>query len=239
MGKRKCFLVLDTETCGSLEEPLVYDLGAQVIDLSGHELESASWTIYDIYAGQRELMQTAYYAEKLPQYEVGMKNGQWQMKRFYNARKQILTWLEDYDVIAVCAYNASFDRKALNNTLRFLTEGKSRFFFPYGTEFIDIWTMASSTIFKTARYRKMAYENNWVSPHGNVRTTAEHAYRYLTGNIEYEERHTALEDVKIEVCIFLHCWKRCKSEEKRIVSNPWKLPQGEWYYTEARKDGVI
>lgn len=239
MGKQKCFMVLDTETAGTIEEPLVYDFGVQVINLSGKVLAEASWTIYDIYAEQRELMKTAYYAEKLPQYEQGMRDGLWTMRRFFNVRKQIWAWLKEFDVLAVCAYNASFDRRALNNTLRFITGGKSKWFFPYGTQFIDIWNMATSTIFQSAAYRKMAYEQGWVSDKGNMLTNAEVAYRFLSGADEFEERHTALEDVKIEVQIFLHCWKKCAPADREIIGNPWRKPQAKWYYTEARKDGII
>ena len=239
MAKKKCFLILDTETCGTMEEPLVYDFGAEISDLSGNIMESASWTIYDIYVGQKELMKSAYYAEKLPQYEEGMKSGLWTMKRFYNVRKQVLAWMDKYDVIAVCAYNAKFDRRALNNTLRFLSDGKYKYFFPYGTKFIDIWTMAAATIFQSRKYRKMAYENGWYSPNGNVRTTAEHAYRYLTDSVDYEERHTALEDVKIETEIFLHCWRHTTDAQREIIGNPWRLPQAYWYYHQAKRDGVI
>ena len=124
-------LVPDTETCHSLEEPLVYDFGAQVINLRTMEVaEEVSYTVYEIYAGQRELMKTAYYAEKLPLYEKGMKKGEWKMKRFYNIRKEVWGWFDKYNIVAVAAYNTRFDRKALNNTLRFLTDGKSKYFFP-------------------------------------------------------------------------------------------------------------
>lgn len=239
MGKMKCFLILDVETCGDMEAPLVYDLGAQVVNLSGRVLESASWTIYDIYAGQRELMKSAYYADKLPQYEIDMREGKRVMKRFFSVRKIIHNWLKHYDVLAVCAYNAKFDRLALNNTIRFLTDGRMKWFFPYGTEFIDIWNMASSTIFQTAKFRKMAYENGWYTSKGNVLTNAEVAYRYLTGNTQFEEAHTGLEDVKIETEIFLHCWKKTSSADRKIIGQTWRKPQPMWRYTEAKMDGVI
>ena len=232
-------LMIDTETAGTLEEPLVYDIGAQVMDLSGNVYESESWVVYDIYAVQREKMKTAYYAEKLPRYEEGLKNGNWIMKRFFTIRKTILEWIDRYEITAVCAYNTKFDRKALNNTLRFITEGRMRFFFPYGIEFFDVWTMASSTIFQTRTYRKMAYDNGWYSEKGNIRTTAEHAWRYISGNLDFDEAHTALEDVKIESEIFLRCWKNTTPEQRQIIGNPWRLPQKEWYYTEAKKDGAI
>ena len=69
------FIVIDTETAGGLEFPLAYDIGFIVIDRDGKEFERFSFVVHDIYAGQRELMKTAFYAEKLPLYESILKNG--------------------------------------------------------------------------------------------------------------------------------------------------------------------
>ena len=38
--------------------------------------------------------------------------------------------------------------------------------------------------------------------------TAEAVYAYITGNPEYSEEHTALEDSKIEAAILFEAWKR-------------------------------
>ena len=75
----------------------------------------------------------------------------------------------------------------------------------------------------------MADEMGWESDCGNVRTNAEVGYSYLSGKNDFEERHTALEDVKIETEIFVACLKaRVKAEDMGIVANPWRKPQPAW-----------
>ena len=237
--KKKYFLVIDTETTGEISAPLVYDVGAKVIDLQGRTYESMSSVIYEIYAKQRETMKSAYYAEKLPQYEEDLKNGKRKMHTFYTVRKTLLDWMEKYDIEAVCAYNMPFDKKALNNTYKFITEGKRRFFFPKETKYIDIWVMACSSIFQRKSYQQMAYENAWYSDKGNVLTNAEKAYCYLMNRNDFEESHTALEDVEIESAIFTYCWRYTTEEERKVIYLPWRKPQKEWYYYEAHEDGII
>lgn len=238
MGKRKFFLAIDTETAGSIAKPLVYDVGFKVFDLSGKVYERFSFVNYDIYT-KKDIMNSAYYAEKLPQYEADLKAGTRKMVKFFTIRKKVIECLQQYDVEAVCAYNTAFDRRALNNTFAYLTDNKYRFFFPYGTKFIDIWNMTCSSIFQTRSFYNTAYENNWYSPTGNVRTNAEVAYSFITKRFDFVESHTALEDVDIEQEIFLYCWKKTKEEHRFIVGCPWRKPQKDWYYIEACKDGVI
>ena len=221
------FLAIDTETCGSLEKSLVYDLGARVMDSKGGVYEETSLVLHDIYCGERELMKSAYYADKLPQYETGLRDGTWKMVKVKTAFKMIRDWMEDYGITEVIAYNTSFDRRALDNTMRHCT--KYRHFFPKDTEFLDIWNMACSTLYQRQKFYEMAHRLGWESPAGNVRTNAEVGYSYLTGVEGYQECHTALEDVKIEAQLFLACLKaRVKNEDKYIVPNPWRKPQPGW-----------
>ena len=229
------FLAIDTETCGSLEKPLVYDLGARVMDSRGGIYEEASLVLHDIYCGERELMKTAYYAEKLPQYEAGLRNGTWKMVKVKTAFKMIRDWMEDYGITEVIAYNTSFDCRALDNTMRHCT--KYRHFFPKDTDFLDVWNMMASTLFKHKSYYEMAFANNWESPAGNVRTNAEVGYAFISGVEDFKERHTALEDVKIETALFLACYHKTKKEDRVIIANPWRKPQKKWKeYKDKRRE---
>ncbi len=238
--KKKYFLVLDTETCGDVEKnPLVYDVGAQIIDLHGNVLESGSWVVYDIYVGLRDLMKTAYYAEKLPQYERDLKQGKRKMAKLYTIRKTLLEWVNKYEVEAICAYNARFDIRALNNTFKHTTNGKYYYFFPKKLAIIDIWHMAVVSICSMESYCRMAYEHGFVTEKGNMRTTAEMVYAYLINVPDFEESHTGLEDVQIEVQIFLYCWKKTKPEQRVLRGNPWRIPQPYWNYVEAKTEHLI
>lgn len=239
MSRRKYFIAIDTETCGDLEAPFVYDAGIKVYDFSFSSYEEHSFVVYDTYVGMKDLMQTAYYANKLPQYEIDLRNGKRKMVRFFTLRRLVWNLMKKYNTKIVVAYNTKFDRNALNNTLRVLTNGERKYFFPYGTEFLDVWTMACSTVCQTRGFRKAAYDNEWYSPKGNVRTSAEVVYAYVAKHPDFIECHTALEDVNIEVEIMRYCWRKAKKEDRGIIANPWRRPQPFWYYTEARKDGRI
>ena len=237
---KKYILVLDCETAGDVEEnPTVYDLGATVIDLRGNVVECASWVIADVFLDMPELMASAYYAKKLPQYYADIDAGRRKLVKLSTARKIIWQWMFKYNAFDVAAYNCSFDRRALNLTTALLSGGEYKHFFPYKTKFIDIWRLACETVCSSRDYQRVAYDNGWFSPSGNVRTTAEYVYRYLVNEPTFEESHTALEDVKIEVEIMLHCWKKVPADNRNIIWNPWRIPQGEWVYREAKFDGVI
>ena len=153
MGK-DYYLVLDVETANSTNDPLVYDLGFAVCDRKGNIYEAESYVVSDIFYKETELMQTAYYHEKLPKYYEGIKEKAFKVINFYTAKKRIADLIEQYNIKAVCAYNASFDTKALNTTQRYLTNSKYRYFLPYGTEIYCIWHMACQVICTQKRYIK-------------------------------------------------------------------------------------
>ena len=51
-----------------------------------------------------------------------------------------------------------------------------------------------------------------------VRLTAEILYRYISGQHDFDESHTGLEDVLIETVIMAHCFRQHKKMEKRLFS---------------------
>lgn len=236
MSKKQYVMMIDTETAGSVGYPLPYDVGFAVADLQGNLYEPHSFVNGDIYCGERELMKTAYYAEKLPQYEADLRDGKRKMTTFFKIRKTFYELYHDYGCLGVAAYNTGFDRRSMNNGFAHATEGRCRYFFKKDMPLLDVWTMACNSIFKTRTFRRAAYDNGWYSEKGNVRTNAEVAFAYISGQHEFTESHTALEDVMIEAEIMAYCWKRTDPEQRGIVGCPWRIPQGEWYYTEDRLD---
>lgn len=75
--RKKYYIVLDTETANEIPDQLVYDLGFVVTDKQGNIYERFSFVINDIFLNEKDLMQTAYYADKLPQYYEGIKSKKW------------------------------------------------------------------------------------------------------------------------------------------------------------------
>lgn len=223
MRKNEYFIVLDTETANSIKFPLPYDLGYKVMNKKGETVVSRSLCIYEIYVGQKEMMKTAYYSNKLPQYEDELKNGQRKLVKLYTARKMILEDMETYKTNRVYAYNMNFDKRALNNDQKFITDYRYHYFFPKDTDFRCIWNMACQVLLARPSYIKFALANNYVSEKGNILTNAECCYRYITKNTEFQEAHKGIDDVNIEAEILLECFRQHKKMDTKPYTACWQI----------------
>lgn len=212
------FIVLDCEATQEVKargccpnSALVYDLGWVVTD--GVEMhERRSLVISDIYSNKA--MKSAYYAKKLPQYEVGLLTGDWTMVNMVKARELFAADCEKYDVREVWAYNCHYDRIALAHTCEVLSNGFVNEFFPAGTKVRDIWGAAGSTICATAKFVKWCMANDYVTAKGNPTTNAEVVTRYLTDE-DFVEAHTALADCEIELAILMAAKRRKQKMDTR------------------------
>ena len=223
--RRKYFMVLDIETANSTEQGLAYDIGFAVADRKGKIYESRSLMIAEMFYGENDLMQSAYYAEKLPQYWEQLLNGEREMVSILTAKRIVAKTMEEYGIEDVYAYNAHFDTSNLNWTIRYLTKSKYRWFFPYGTKYHCIWHMACQTILTQKSFLRFAIENELTSASGNISTSAETAYKYISRNVDFEESHTGLEDVEIETKILVKCYAQHKKMDTKINRRCWTIPQ--------------
>lgn len=227
--RRHYIIVLDTETANTLtsvdedgkertdmSNVLVYDCGWCVMDTSGNIYEERSFVNRDIFVYERELMQSAYYAWKIPQYVEDIRNGERQMASTYEIRQIMLSDMETYGIKEVVAHNARFDLNALNLIQRWTTKSRFRYWFPYGTEIWDTMKCSRSVIHKMPTYQKFCEENGFLTANGKLSTTAENLYRFIIGNPDYQEEHRAIEDVRIEREIFLYCKRQHKAMEKEL-----------------------
>lgn len=224
--RRKYYLVLDTETANGLEDPLVYDLGYAIIDKHGTIFKTESFIVSDIFY-QNDLMTSAYYARKIPMYYKDIKVGTRKVVNLYTARKILLDDIEEWRIEAVLAYNMAFDYRATTTTQRYETKSKYRYFLPYGVPIWCIWNMACHSICNTRQYVNFCLQNGEVSNAGNIKTSAETVYKFITKNPQFTESHTALEDVLIEAQIFVKCVKRegIGSIHTKINRGCWRIPQ--------------
>lgn len=212
--RKSYFVVFDTETANGLDDPIVYDLGFAVVDKKGTVYETNSLIIREVFYGMKDLMKSAYYANKIPKYEEEISNGQRKVVSLYEARKIFQDVCKKYNVKACIAHNARFDYRSTSKTQRYLTKSKYRFFLPYGIELWDTMKMANDTICKQVHYKEFCYNNGYLTKNGRVRKTAEILYRYISGEHDFNEEHTGLADVLIEKEIFAHCIKQHKPMRK-------------------------
>ena len=172
MDKRINYLMgLDTETCNGI-------IVGDKLDLSQSIVYDIGWVITDKQGAMKDVMSSAYYADKIPMYWEQVKSGQRKLVRFSTMYNQFWEDVKKYNVKNAFAHNARFDYNALNNTIRFLTKSKSRYFFPRKIEMWDTLKMARQTIGKQKSYRKYCEVNNFVTKHRvpQPRLTAEILY---------------------------------------------------------------
>jgi hypothetical protein len=209
------YLFMDSETAetnvvnGQLDvsNGQVYDLGLMVIDENGKVYDQISMVNEDVFFGMPESMQNAYYADKIPQYLEDMRMGKRKIVNSWQMYKIFKEMLQKYDISAVVAHNAFFDVNVLNSTMRYQTKSCKRWFVPWGYTIIDTLKLARNTFGKDPDYIEWCKANDYMTKHEvpRPRLTAEILYRYITGNNDYVESHTGLEDVTIEKEIFLKC----------------------------------
>lgn len=202
--KTTTVMMIDTETTNDIDCPIVYDVGYQIFTLTDGVLCERSFVNADVFLDP-ELMENAYFAEKIPQYWEDIKAGRRTLARWSTIKKQIRVDCLRYDVKIACAHNASFDNRALNTTQRYITTSKNRYFLPFGVEWWDTLKMSRAILKKDENYGAFCYDNDYLTKNGCRRYTAEIIYRWLSGKEEFTESHTGLEDVKIEREIFNFC----------------------------------
>lgn len=217
-------IMLDTETANThstdagldMSDVLPYDIGFAVIDSHGRVYEKFSFVNSDIFYHEAELMKSAYYAKKIPQYLNDILNGDREVANTYEIRKALVDKINEYDCKFICAHNARFDCRALNNIQRWTTKSKYRYFLPFGIEWWDTLKMARSVLGAMPTYRKFCEENNYITKNSQLRFTAEIIYRYISKNNDFVESHTGLEDVEIEAQILAYCVRQHKKMDKKL-----------------------
>lgn len=209
------FIVLDTETTNDIDCPICYDIGFSVIDEKGKVYETKSYVVAEVFLN-KELMKSAYFADKIPQYWENIKEGTRELKTLYNIRKSLHSIMEKYKTCFVMAHNMRFDYLSTATTQRYLTKSKYRYFFPYGTIFLDTLKMAREVFSKDEKYCQFCVENDYLTKNGKNRYTAEILYRFLNGDNSFIESHTGLEDCLIEKEIFVECVKRYPQIDGRL-----------------------
>lgn len=225
---RRPFIVLDVEATQTVKTAicradlaLVYDLGWIVTD-GETVFERRSFIISDVFYSP--YMENAYYADKLPQYYVAadLIDGDWVMINFAGARRQFFADCVAYGVKDVWAYNCRYDRMALNNTVKTLSNEFVTDFFPADVSIRDIWGAAGTTICNTKKYVRWCMDNNYLTEKGNPITNAEIVYSYLIQD-DFVEDHTALADCEIELDILNAALKRKQKMDTREMQG-WRAP---------------
>lgn len=223
--RKKYIMVLDTETTNNnmeskFNDGLVYDIGFTIADKKGNIYAKRSYAVKEIF-DWKELMDTAYYKNKLPKYYEKLAKGEMKKETIWNIKKAIKTAMEYFNITEVWAFNANFDLTTLNNTVRYLSGSGCRYFFKYGTQVCDIWHVACQTL----GLQKTFQWENVRNAKGNLITNAERMFGYIIQDETFEEEHTGLADAEIETKILARCLASHKSIDKKINRACWRICQ--------------
>ena len=195
---KKIYCILDTETVGGATTPEgFYHLGGIIHDRQGNIFGCFNYLVADML----DRIEFDDYAKKnMPLYVDMLEQGSATLiDTQENAIAMVNAICEYFNVDTVMAFNSGFD--FCKTMCCDLLENRN---------FIDIWLMALETVCQKTSYRKFCAENGRYNKKGNCLTNAESVYAYLTDTPNYCEEHTALEDSKIEMEIFLACIKMHK-----------------------------
>lgn len=213
-------LVLDTETADLTGA--VYDVGYTIADKKGNIILERTWLVEEIFTNAKKMM-GAFYAGKLFTHYAGMlERGEIRLTPWATIIDTLRADMAEHNVTILAAYNAGFDTRVMTATHKML--GFTGKVLAQPVKILDLWQFACETKLSQKQYKKIAIENGWVSPKGNIKTGAEFAYRFITRDFQFVEDHTALSDARIETEIMAECFRMKKRVPYGIMNaHPWRI----------------
>lgn len=192
---KKYYMVLDTETVADARVP--YDVAWIVVDREGKVYERFNGLVAEILHNEtlRYLIRKDSFSKRKASFYLD--NEPAQIMPFDEIAIRASQTIEFYNAVVV-AYNAAFDIKVLNNYSQLLHDMP---FFDSETKVWDLWNMALNTICDSSNYVRWCINSGFITEKGNISCSAESVYSYLTGDVTFEEDHTALSDCEIEAKI--------------------------------------
>lgn len=219
MRKTDKYLLIDTETVGDIPFQRAYDVGAVVTDSKGEIYETCHFLVEETFSDLRD-MSTAYYANKFVGYLHLLEAGAVHVRKFYQICQYLDNMADRWNVKYLAAYNLGFDKRAMENTCRALYGFKkwSR------REYKDfcVFTAACEVLYGK-KYIKAARLNGWETDKGNVKTSAEMGYRFISGESEFIEEHRGLQDCMIEAQLLAAVKATHKKHTGRIMGFPSRM----------------
>ena len=222
------FIVLDVEGYATCKP---YNIGWLVGDKSGLTHRERSFAVMPavwdniVYKTEKQNVKGLQVAHEMTHRNIEeiLCDDIGKYEKVYNSDSIFSALVEDiteFDIKRIWAYNCNFDRSAID---RLLNESQ-RTIINHTITWCDIIPAILHTRLLNRDYIEFCKSNNFLTDKGNIRTKAETVYKYLTNNLNFEERHTGLEDVKIEYEILLSAMKSTKNV-KRKPCQAWKIIQ--------------
>ena len=179
------YIILDTETKTINGNIFAYSIGFMVVDRYDRIYEKWEFLI-------KETIQD--YKINLDKYA----NNPVIIASAKSIKRLLLRLIDDYNIKAIIAHNAPHDKTALYNTLK-------------GLDVVP-WLCTYRTALKTlCRYKTYPYKTKTGLPSA----TAQDLYRYISGEDNFIQTHTALDDCMVCYAIYL---KEYRSHKCKMVT---------------------
>lgn len=192
-------VVFDTETV-NLEKPFCYNIGYVIVNTdNGEKLVKRDYVVEQVWHNPM-LFITAYYADKREKYVAAMRSRKATMAKYGYICQAMIRDFVKFDVISAYAFNSPFDDKVF-------TYNSDWFKCNNPFDNIPIFDIRGYVhqFMVNDDFKTFCEKNGYLTETGNYSTTAETVYRYITGNTDFIEDHTALSDSEIETDILLYC----------------------------------
>jgi hypothetical protein len=199
-------------------------LALVICNRAGEPIAKKSWLIREIITDPKQMLGAFYAAKTFSHYIPAIDAGTLKLFTFADARAEFNAMITEHSARTVCAYNIQFDRNAIRETSAHV--GHSGRFLEKPISFADLWLASCKILVNTNRYRNFCAEHGFISPAGNVRTSAESVFAYLRNNPQFVESHTAMQDCEIESEILGAINKRKKKFPRNEINYmPWRIVQ--------------
>lgn len=193
-------MVFDTETT-SLEKPFSYNIGYVIANIETRQVLIKRDFVAEQVWHNLALFQSAYYVDKRPLYISRMKAKQVKMLKFGYITQQMIKDIEDFEITQAYAYNSPFDEKVFDYNCEWF-----KCINPFDNVAIyDIRAYVHKFVAFTKDFQEFCEKMQAFTESGNYSTTAETLFRYFSGNVDFNEEHTALADSEIEKDILFAC----------------------------------
>ena len=227
--KQKYLLFVDTETIGSLyvaESVLPFEIGIKVFDLDNMRIVKEKSYIVRKFFNNKYIMLSTFSATKYPSYIEKIENDKrYKIMGVKDISQDLTKIINRYNIKIMVAHNGNFDRQAIGRLCdEFGTNNPVK-----KIDLLDTMEMSKVITF-SKEYANFCLqyqdrlnsinESCFITNSGRVRTTAQAIYCYITQDPNFEEAHTGLEDIEIEIEIFKESLKRLGNTIVNLNTSP-------------------
>ena len=229
---KKYLMFIDTETIGTLnvkESVLPFEIGMKVLDTETNKIVKEKSYLVRKFFNNKYIMLSTFSASKYPNYFEKLDTDKRYKTYSVNEISQDIEKIKNrYNIDIMVAHNGNFDKTAM-----------ARLFEDFGLDnpFENVDLLDTMELSKVITYSKdyVDYciankdrlnsigESCFITNSGRVRTTAQAIYCYLSNNSQFEEAHTGLEDIDIEIEIFKASLERLGNTMVALNTSPsWR-----------------